>query len=292
MEGVSATRRLVVCADDYAFTPGVSRAIRELLARRAISATSVMAASRFWPEEAAALREVAGDADIGLHVTLTDQTPLGAMPTYAPDGKLPPIGAVFKAGLLRRLPLGEIEAEIERQLASFIDVWGRPPAHIDGHHHVQQLPGVRDIVVRLAKRVGGGETWVRSGAEPASRVLARGVATAKSLLISSLGRGIRRTAARAGVPTNDGFSGAYDYQTDKRPMAELFQAFIKGAGENALLFCHPGYNDATLEGLDGMTTIRDAEQAFLLGDDWPDMVAKSGLEIGPYRRNPAWRATG
>lgn len=283
-------KRLIVCADDYAFTPGVSRSIRELLAARAISATSVMAASPFWPEEAAALRAVAGSADIGLHVTLTDQTPLGPMPSYAPDGKLPPIPRVFKAGLMRRLPLVEIEAEIERQLDRFIEVWGAPPAHIDGHHHVQQLPGIRELIVRLARRIGPDRTWVRNGADPAARIARRGVATGKSLLIATLGRGIRRLAAREGVPTNDGFSGAYDFATETRPMRVLFGAFLQGAGENALLFCHPGYSDATLAGLDSMTTVRDGEHAFLLSAAWRDLVAAAGLEIGPFRRGPPWRA--
>jgi hypothetical protein len=281
-------KRLIVCADDYAFTPGVSRSIRELLAARAISATSVMAASPFWPAEAAALRAVAGDADIGLHVTLTDQVPLTPMPAYAPLGRLPPIPQVFKAGLLRRLPLAELEAEIERQLARFMEVWGAPPAHIDGHHHVQQLPGIREIVIRLAKRMGPGRTWVRNGADPAARIMRRGVATGKSLLIATLGRGIRRLAAREGVPTNEGFSGAYDFASETRPMSVLFPAFILGAGENALLFCHPGYSDATLAGLDSMTAVRDGEHAFLMSAAWPDLVAAAGLEIGPFRRGPPW----
>src|SRR5688500_16181068 len=97
--------RIVVCADDYAFTPGVSRAIRELIVARRISATSVMTVSEFWPEESGALAAVAGDADIGLHVTLTDQAPLGAMPTFAPEGRLPSLPQVLRAGVLRQLPL-------------------------------------------------------------------------------------------------------------------------------------------------------------------------------------------
>jgi predicted glycoside hydrolase/deacetylase ChbG (UPF0249 family) len=178
---------IVVCADDYAFTPGVSRGIRELIAARRISATSVMTGSEFWPSEAAALKAVAGDADIGLHVTLTDQKPLGEMRTFAPEGRFPPLSAVFRAGLLGRLPLSEIEAEIERQVEAFMTHYGAPPAHVDGHHHVHQLPGVRDIVVRIAAGVGGGRTWVRSCAEARSSILRRGVGIAKAVVISALG---------------------------------------------------------------------------------------------------------
>jgi predicted glycoside hydrolase/deacetylase ChbG (UPF0249 family) len=278
--------RLVVCADDYAFTPGVSRGIRELLAARRISATSVMTVSEFWPDEAPALAAVAGPADIGLHVTLTDQRPLGTMQTLAPDGRLPPIARLFRAGLLRRLPLAEIEAEIERQIAAFVAHYGRPPAHIDGHHHMNQLPGVREIVVRAARTMGGG-TWVRSCAEPPSQVVRRGISVAKALVIGSLGPAVSRAAARAGVPVNHGFSGAYDFAAEARPVADLFARFVSGADENAVVMCHPGYADAALAARDPMVNAREAELAYLMSDAWPRLLAGHGLELGPLRRETA-----
>ena len=217
--------RIVVCADDYGFTPGVSRGIRELIAARRISATSVMSGSEFWPFEAAALKAIANDADIGLHVTLTDQKPLGDMPLFAPEGRFPPLPAVFRAGLLRRLPLLEIEAEIERQVEAFVAHYGAPPAHIDGHHHMHQLPGVRDIVVRIAARIGNGRTWVRSCAERHALIARRGIAPLKTAIIGALGPGIARRARNAEVPINNGFSGAYDFAHEKRPLDDLFARF-------------------------------------------------------------------
>ncbi len=280
---LATPERLVVCADDYAFTPGVSRGIRELLAARRISATSVMTVSEFWPEAAVALATVAANADIGLHVTLTDQRPLGPLPTLAPEGTLPPLARLFRAGLLRRLPLGEIEAEIERQIAAFVTHYGRPPAHIDGHHHMHQLPGVRDIVMRAARRLGGG-VWVRSCAEPPGRIVRRGISVAKALVIGALGPAVGRLSLRAGVPVNRGLSGAYDFAAEGRPTAELFARFVAGAGENAVVMCHPGYADATLAARDPMVAAREAELAYLRSDAWPRLLADAGLELGPLRR--------
>ncbi|MBS0242340.1 MAG: ChbG/HpnK family deacetylase [Proteobacteria bacterium] len=277
-------KRLVVCADDYALTPGVSRAIRELIATRRISATSVMTVSEFWPEEAAALKAVAGDADIGLHVTLTDQAPLGGMPTLAPDGTLPPLGRVYRDGALRRLPLDEIEAELVRQIEAFVAHWGGPPAHIDGHHHVHQLPGVRDLVVRAAARLGGGRTWVRCCDEARGRIVGRGIAMAKALTIGAFGAGVRNLARAARVPTNDGFSGVYDFAAETRPLPMLFDRFLSGARENALVMCHPGHSDDVLAARDVMTEARDEEAAFLASDAWPQLVSRHEFEIGPLRR--------
>jgi chitin disaccharide deacetylase len=277
------TQRLIVCADDYGFTPGVSRSIRELLAARRISATSVMAASSFWPQEAAALKAVAGDADIGLHVTLTDQTPLGAMPKFAPDGRFPIMMDVYFAGIRRSLPLPEIRAEIERQLASFIQHYGRPPAHIDGHHHVQQLPGVRDIIVDLATRLTP-RPWVRVSGDMASTVWRRGVAVQKALIVGALGRRVKSLARKADVPVNAGFSGAYDFSNETRDLATLFWSFLEGTRENSLVMCHPGHSDATLAKLDIMVAARDREHTFFMSDAWPAMLTAHGLDLGPYRR--------
>lgn len=279
----ATSTRIVVCADDYAFTPGVSRGIRELLAARRISATSVMTASEFWPSEAASLKAVAGNADIGLHITLTDQTPLGLMPTLAPNGRLPPLPTLFREGLFRRLPLAEIADEIERQLDAFVTHYGAPPAHIDGHHHMHQLPGVRDIVVAAAARAGR-STWVRSCAEPRVSILKRGVGVTKAIIIGALGPPIARRARTAGVPTNNGFSGAYDFDSEKRSTADLFRRFLQGLPSNGLVMCHPGYVDARLADLDPMTHAREAEQRFLLSDAWPSLVAGMQCEIGPLLR--------
>ena len=71
----SGSRRIVLCADDYGISPAVNVAIRDLIVRGRLSATSVMVtAPTFDRFEAAALdvlntsrRRVA----IGLHFTLT-----------------------------------------------------------------------------------------------------------------------------------------------------------------------------------------------------------------------------
>jgi len=278
-----ARTKIVVCADDYALTPGVSRAIRELIAAGRISATSVMTVCPYWPEEGSALAAVAGEADIGLHLTLTDQAPLGAMPGLAPTGRLPPIGKMVRASLLGRLPLAEIEAEIERQVAAFVTVWERPPAHVDGHHHVHQLPGVRGALLRVLARHSGPRPYLRSCYEPLERLMARRVARQKALLISTLGMGFARAAAASGFATNDGFSGVYDLGADTHRLDELFGRFVRHLGPMPLAMCHPGYSDTTLERLDLVTVQRDAERVFLAGEEWAKTLAVANVEVVPFK---------
>ncbi len=56
-------RRITLCADDYGISPAVSGAIRELIGRGRINATSVMVvAPSFDQNEADALLDAAGQA--------------------------------------------------------------------------------------------------------------------------------------------------------------------------------------------------------------------------------------
>ena len=279
--------KLVVCADDYALTPGVSRAIRELIAGGRISATSVMTVAPYWADEGPALAAVAGDADIGLHLTLTDQVPLGPMPELAPAGRLPPVGAIVRASLLGRLPLPEIEAELERQLAAFVAVWKRAPAHVDGHHHVHQLPGVRTALMRVLGRQAGPRPYLRSCHEPLARIVARGVARRKAAVISALGAGFRKSAAVQGFATNDGFSGAYHLNAAPQSLDALFAKFVGDLGSRPLMMCHPGYSDDTLATLDTMTAERDSELAFLAGDGWRRVLETAQVAVSPFRDLPS-----
>ena len=68
----AADRRIWLVADDYGISRAVNAAIRDLLERGAINATSVMVvASGFDDSEAAKLNSLRADAAIGLHLTLT-----------------------------------------------------------------------------------------------------------------------------------------------------------------------------------------------------------------------------
>src|SRR3954471_14299733 len=118
---MDAARKVVLCADDYGLSPGVSRGIRELLTQRRLSATSCMVVFPEFAHDGPLLKPFFEQADIGLHFTLTAELPLSS---------------VLIAGWLRRLDVKEVRRELNRQLDLFASVMGRPPAYIDGHQHV------------------------------------------------------------------------------------------------------------------------------------------------------------
>ena len=269
---------VAVCADDYALSPAVSKGIRQLLRAGRVSATSAMAIRPAFREEGPKLKEFEGKADLGLHFTLTDHAPFTSMPTLAPQGKLPSCPELMRAAFFRKLPLDEIAVELEAQLDLFIEVVGRVPDHVDGHHHVQQLPGIRDVVLDLfPRRLDPDTTFLRVCAESLGRIMLR-PARSKALVLSLAGKRLRSMARKRGVSMNNGFSGAYDFE-NAPPYGELFNGFLAGAGNGLLVMCHPGYCDAELESCECLTSRREDELAFLAGGVMLPALDRAGVGL-------------
>ena len=273
--------RFVLCADDYALSPAVSRGIREALAAGRLSATSVMTTQPGWAREAAPLAEAAAGADVGLHFNLTLGAPLGALPKLAPDGRCPAIGALMAAARRGALDAGEIAGEAARQLDAFERSWGRAPDFVDGHQHVQVLPGVRDpLLAELRRRGLAGKIWLRDSADRPTRALRRGVELKKALGLAVLGRGFAGAARAAGFAVNDGFSGFSSFAPGD--YARDFARYLKAPGRRHLVMCHPGHVDAELARLDPVTTSRERELAFLLSDAFPRVLARAHARLARF----------
>lgn len=269
---------ITLCADDYGLAPGVSEAIRALIVQGRLHATGCMTGSPHWPAAAPLLRPLEDRADIGVHLTLTDQVPLGPMPGFAPGGKFPPLAEVLKRAITGRFDKAEIAAELERQIDSFEVHFGRAPDFLDGHHHIHQLPHIGPIVLDLWRRRLGGRGWVRSCVEPLASILAQGVDPVRATIISGLGLGFRRRLKAMGVPHNQCFRGVYGFG-GQPPFAEVFRRFTDRPGPRTLMMVHPGIVDAALQAADSLTSQREREYAFLASDACVFSLAGRGITL-------------
>ena len=278
---------VVLCADDYGIAPGVGRGIRALAAAGRLSATSCMTVFAEWCDEASRLADATDRIDVGLHLTLTDHAPLGAMPRLAPGGRLPALGRLIRLAHLRQLNRDEVAGEIARQLDAFEAVVGRPPAFVDGHQHVHVLPVVRDAVLALFDgRLDRRRTWLRSCAEPPGRILRRRVDAARALAVSTLAGPLHRDAIRTGIAGNRGFAGVTSFRPG-RSVAADFAAYLDHTGPRPLVMCHPGEPDDMLAGRDPVVGQRAAELAFLAGDGFAALVESRRMVLA---RGPAGSA--
>ncbi|AUC92951.1 hypothetical protein CWS35_00240 [Bradyrhizobium sp. SK17] len=272
MSDPAALRRIWLCADDYGLSDGVNRAIRDLIERGRLNATSVMTVTpAIGRDPAAALTASVAKSPrcaIGLHVTLTAPFRPLTMHFRPLDGDMfLPFPRLLRAGLMHRLDAELVHAEVLAQLATFHDLFGRAPDFVDGHQHAQLFPQVRDGFLRAVKERAP-DAWVRQCGRDGP--LAR-ITGPKTLVLSVLSTQFRAKASRAGLRFNPAFAGAYDF-TRTSDFAALMQGFVEGLPEDGLVMCHPGFVDETLKSLDPLTTQREIEHAYLASDDFAALL--------------------
>jgi chitin disaccharide deacetylase len=273
-----ARRHIVLCADDYGIAPGVSAAIRDLIGRGRLNATSVMvAAPSFGRAEAAALLDQTGtDAAIGLHLTLTGPFhPL--TPHYAPTrrGAFLSLAGTFLRGLLGLLRPDRLRQEIAAQFAAFAVAFGRPPDFVDGHRHVHLCPQIAEALLQVVTDAAP-NAWVRQCARAAAA--RKPLSDPKAAILDALSRRFSRLAAVHQVRTNPGFAGSYTFSAGA-DYKKLFPDFLDGLPDGGVVMCHPGTVDAALKQVDPLTDLREREYAFFSGDAFLQVLAAHGVAL-------------
>ena len=207
-------RALIVNADDFGLTRGVSAGILAAHRHGIVTSTTVLVTADVDRSQLAQARDAG--LGLGLHLNLTLGKPVTRARSLV-DGS----GAFVRDP--RRAAAGadarEVRAEAEAQIERFEKLVGRAPTHIDTHHHVGLHAPVRDVVLDVAR---------------ALRVPVRSQ------------DGAARTRARsAGLRTTDHFfgeSGPDAYWSAARTLAHL-RALPPGVSE---FMCHPGRFDDDL----------------------------------------------
>jgi len=255
-------KALILCADDYAASAAVSRGIAGLARAGRLSATSVMTLSPRWPQDAAALRELRGQIDVGLHLDWTSPFAVAA-------GH----GMALPRALLRAV-LGGFEREqarvvIERQLDAFETVWQAPPEHVDGHQHVHQFTGIRDALLHvLARRYPQRKPWLRM-----TRVNAK-QAGLKGRLLTAL----TRQPERPGWPCAPDLWGVYGFDGGAAHYAALMDDWLAHAPAQAVLMCHPAQGeDEAGDPPDPIAAARRWEFDFLASPIFAQALARHGV---------------
>jgi hypothetical protein len=207
------SRRLIVNADDFGLTRGVSGGILAAHRHGIVSSTTVLVTGDPHREDVAAARDAA--LGIGLHVNLTLGAPLTRGRSLVDGGRF--VRDARRAAA--RATPRDVQAEVEAQVARFEKLFGRAPTHLDTHHHVGLHPPVREVVLDAARALG---VAVRSQ-DAAARARAR--------------------AARLATPDHFfGESGPDAYWSSARTLHHL-RALPPGVSE---FMTHPGWFDADL----------------------------------------------
>ena len=278
-------RRIWLCADDYGISPAVNTAIRDLIMRGRLNATSVMvlppSSSRSEAVSLSILNTAGKRAAIGLHVTLTAPFAPSSQ-NFQPlaGGAFLPLKTLLKRAMQRKLDAKSLANEVTAQFKTFRSLFGRAPDFVDGHQHVHLFPQIRDAVLAAAKEHAP-QAWVRQCGS--ALPFHKRIFDLKALLLDYLSREFRRQAERRGIRTNPGFAGTYDFASNE-PFAKRFPGFLDGLPDGGVIMCHPGFVDAELERLDPLTRLREHEFAYFNGDRFPVVLKQHQVALAEEPR--------
>src|SRR4051812_37435810 len=133
-------RRLIVTADDFGVGPATSRGILDLSAAGVVTSAVMLVNSPHAEVGAKRWEQTGKRLELGWHPCLTMDAPVlppDLVPTLVNErGRFHPLGAFLKRLLRGRVNAAEIEHELAAQLKRFTELTGRPPANVNGHHHI------------------------------------------------------------------------------------------------------------------------------------------------------------
>jgi len=125
---------LIVNADDFGASPGVTRGILEAHRDGILTSTSLMVDTP-WSAEAASLAGSAPALSVGLHVVLESRN-----------------GA--RADRAGGWSAQDLHTELHRQHERFVTLMGRSPTHLDSHHNVHRDPALVEGFLELSRSKG------------------------------------------------------------------------------------------------------------------------------------------
>lgn len=263
--------RLIVNADDFGLSRGVSEGILKAHRDGVLTSTTYMV-NWPWSGELAVLLRDAPHLGVGVHLNLT------AGPPVLPPAEVPSLvgkdGRFRKAAghLLFGVRVDEVRREWAAQVQRFMDLTGRRPTHLDTHHYVHTIPRLAGALAAVARDFG----------IPAARAVRPGDFLAPPLpvrewvnrgLYAALAARSRPLMERSGLRVPGGtVLGPYSLQWLVRKIGAL------GAGTYELV-CHPGYADAALRRLSSLQAEREQELAALVHPQVRAAVAAAGAEL-------------
>ncbi len=288
-------RWLIINADGYGFTPGVTQAIEECVDFGTVRSLS-MNVNFSHAERLRALVKKHPEISVGCHIN-----PVVGRPVLRPE-EVPSLvdenGEFFYKSFARRYLSGrfrssQLRAEFQAQVARTRDLAGAAFSHVDFHMGLHRLPGLYSLFLDVAAssvcriRTHRNLVGIERPASPSRRLrfLIGSPRRIPALFWNAL---LREKAQRRGLsmPDRRVAIGAMASRPDAISVRE-YGAMLRNlpTGFNEFV-AHPGYVDDELRRWSTYLEQRERERDVLVDPEFRAALEASGVQLGGYRDIP------
>lgn len=266
-------RRLIVNADDYGQTPGVSAGIRQAHLEGIVTTTTVLANRPGALDAIRVARHRTSDLGLGVHLNLTSGRPC------SPPESIPSL--VDAEGLFlrpeihlsepHRVDRRQAEIEWRAQIETFLQS-GALLDHLDSHHHIAaSRPDLWDLCLDLAREFGCGVRLpVLQEPDPP-----------EAFPFFTVDDAMRRLFA-SGVPHTDTFVDRFfGDQATPENLRSILLSLGPGVTE---LMTHPGHVDDALLAVSIYAREREPELSLLTSPAVRQILETEGIALATFRQ--------
>jgi predicted glycoside hydrolase/deacetylase ChbG (UPF0249 family) len=271
-------RKVILNADDYGLTRGVSRGIRRAFSRGALSSTTAMMNLPGTSADVETAKRETPALPIGIHLTLTAGrpiTPPEEIPTLV-DGEGRFLTREEFLADPERIRPEEAGTEFRAQIEALAALGVRPD-HLDSHHFISYLfPALLDQMLRLAEEF---RLPVRppAGVDAPMEALFPGLPES---IIAFLKGDAQERIRRASVSSADRLYLSFYGKTATRERLEWILGDLpRGVSE---IMCHPGVVDAELLEISDYAEERGFELKALSDSGLPKLLGSPDIQRVAY----------
>ena len=271
---MSTERFLIVNADDYGLTRGVSRGIREAHRNGIVSSTTAMMNIPGVAEDLALAQTETPRLGLGVHLVLTAGRP--ALPPERIRTLVSASGDLLSLPdftLARnQLDLEQVRLEWRAQIERFITATGKTPDHLDSHHHTSFFTaGLFRTMLDLAVEYA---CAIRS---PLRSLGGKGLPAEVEWEFAEFGAPLLAEFSRG---TSDVFvADFYDEGATLPSLLAILERLPEGTTE---LMCHPAYVDDDLFAVSSYVGQRERELGVLTDPALARAIASSGILLRTF----------
>lgn len=272
------SRYLIVNADDFGHTAGVSEGILRAHKEGIVTSTSVMINK---PAAAESIRLAQRDAPtlgLGLHLNLTSGKPVlpaENIPDLAQaDGSFHRPPSLMPQ--LATIDMSQVERELRAQVDRFVRQAGTAPDHLDSHHNSTYMsPKIVSLMLQLAMELG---VPVRNSF-PTVEYLQE---DPSAEITPQDAREIAQLVAASHVRMPDHF--VYHFYDERTTLGDLLNELVDVPEGVTELMCHPAVVDEALRASSDYAERRGGELAALTHPSVRELITAEGIELISFGR--------